>query len=71
MEKDVALQKAKMNYLDRVEGLASHPAFWSPFIQIGNTKATTLDTKSRGVAVYLGIGLLLLGLGYLARKQFM
>ena len=34
--KDVALQKAKMKYLEQFSGLAAHPFFWAGFIGIGD-----------------------------------
>ena len=30
-----ALRQAKLDYLQNAKGLAAHPAFWSPFIQLG------------------------------------
>lgn len=39
MPKDKALQQAKLAYLQSIEGPAAHPAYWSPFIQIGDSEA--------------------------------
>lgn len=33
--KDVALQKAKLDYLNQAEGIAAHPAYWASLIQLG------------------------------------
>ncbi len=34
--KSAALRQAKLDYLTQADGLAAHPAFWSPFILIGD-----------------------------------
>ena len=33
---DVALRKAKLNYLENADNKLSHPAYWAAFIPIGN-----------------------------------
>jgi CHAT domain-containing protein/tetratricopeptide (TPR) repeat protein len=38
MPKDEALRQAKLNYIQNIKGPASHPAYWSPFIQIGDSE---------------------------------
>ena len=45
MEKDEALQRAKMQYIKDAIEVGAHPAFWSPFILMGNTDAIYLKTK--------------------------
>ncbi len=32
-----ALQQAKLDYLKNSSGIAAHPAFWAPFVQLGNS----------------------------------
>lgn len=39
LSKPEALRAAKLHYLENASPLSAHPKFWSPFIQIGNTKA--------------------------------
>lgn len=41
--KPEALQAAKIRYLERAQGLAAHPAFWSAFVQLGNTEALDIN----------------------------
>ncbi|MCH2043792.1 MAG: CHAT domain-containing protein, partial [Saprospiraceae bacterium] len=43
---DKALRQAKLQYIQRVDNTAAHPAFWSPFIQIGNTEPITIQRKN-------------------------
>ena len=43
--KDVALRAAKLQYVNSAKGRAAHPAFWSPFISIGDTKPIVLVQK--------------------------
>ncbi|MBN2175108.1 MAG: CHAT domain-containing protein [Bacteroidales bacterium] len=38
-KKDIALQKAKLNYLSNANQLQSHPYFWAAYMQIGNTQS--------------------------------
>ena len=75
MTKDKALQMAKLDYIERVGDLAAHPAFWAPFIQIGDNRAIKLHTKTNSNS-WLWIGgtvivsiLLLVGLVRLGRKK--
>ncbi|MCP4439715.1 MAG: CHAT domain-containing protein [Aureispira sp.] len=45
MDKDEALRQAKLQYIKSAEGIAAHPAFWSPFIQMGNTEPVSIQRK--------------------------
>ena len=45
MGKSEALQQAKIQYIKLAKGLAAHPAFWSPFIQIGDNRPIIIETK--------------------------
>jgi CHAT domain-containing protein len=38
LPKDVALQQAKLEYLESASQLRSHPYFWAPYVGIGNTE---------------------------------
>ena len=72
MTKAEALQQAKLSYLKNVQGLVSHPAFWSPFIQLGDSKAIQLKSKKdfSFSLVYGGIGILLLiGIFLLVKRK--
>jgi len=63
-EIDEALRQAKLDYIQSAKGITAHPAFWSPFIQIGKTEPVAIKTKGRLWPWLLGGGIvLLLGLG--------
>lgn len=69
--KDVALQEAKLDYLSRSNGIAAHPAFWAAFIQLGNTNAIQLKTKSSFLWIWaLALGGLVLILFLLLKNRF-
>lgn len=70
-DKVTALQQAKLSYLETAKGIASHPAFWSPFIQIGNHKAVALVQKQSSKNLYyiLVAAIGFLGLGIWLRKR--
>lgn len=44
--KAVALRAAKQRYISEVQGIHAHPAFWSSFIQLGNSEAIEWNKKS-------------------------
>lgn len=71
MNKDEALRKAKLQYIKSANDIAAHPIFWSPFIQLGDTKAIQLSGKRNFLAWGIGgfIALLLIG-GLLLRKKY-
>lgn len=72
MSKDEALGNAKLEYLKKTEGLAAHPAFWSPFILMGNTEPITLTTKGSSFLLWGAIGaggLLVLGAAAFALRK--
>jgi len=60
MRKDVALQKAKLTYIQKAKGVAAHPAYWSPFIQIGKTQAIHIKEKGGYWPWLIGGGLVVL-----------
>lgn len=72
MPKDKALRQAKLDYLQRIEGEASHPAYWSPFIQIGDSEAigflSTTNNKFWKIA-FGGIFVFLLLIFFYFRKK--
>jgi CHAT domain-containing protein/tetratricopeptide (TPR) repeat protein len=70
MPKDLALRQAKLSFLASAEEEGSPPAFWSPFILIGNTDPITLNKKNDWFWVFFGGGLVMfLGLGFLWNRQ--
>ncbi|MBL4651153.1 MAG: CHAT domain-containing protein, partial [Aureispira sp.] len=38
MTKDKALRQAKLDFIQRSDGIITHPAFWSPFILLGDNQ---------------------------------
>jgi len=69
--KDAALRQAKLDYLETAHGITAHPAFWSPFIQLGDNRPIQLAKKGGGLLPWLiggGLCLLLIG-GVLWRKK--
>lgn len=73
MEKDKALQQAKINYLENAVDIAGHPALWACFIQLGNYNSIEIEEKtvisSNLVWVFGGIGMIL-ALGFIAKRSF-
>lgn len=55
MDKAKALQEAKLDYIQTSKNpFLAHPAFWAPFVQLGDSKAIYLKTK--GGWLLWGIG---------------
>ena len=63
MSKDLALRKAKLSYIKNTNGIMAHPAFWSPFIQLGDSSAVVLATKNNRLWWIVGALLFIIGLG--------
>ena len=45
MDKAAALRQAKLAYIKKAEEYAAHPAFWAPFIQLGDSRPIHVATK--------------------------
>lgn len=45
MKKDVALQQAKLTYLNQSNGVFAHPVFWAAYVLIGDAGPVVLDSK--------------------------
>lgn len=45
MDKALALQKAKLTYIDNAQDIMVHPAFWAPFIQLGDSSPIQLQEE--------------------------
>lgn len=58
MNKDEALQKAKITYLEQANDLSAHPANWAAFIALGNGEPL-LDASFSQFRWYLAIGVFL------------
>jgi CHAT domain-containing protein len=63
MTKSEALQRAKLNFMETASGIGQHPAFWSPFVLIGNDEPIQIIRKSHpilwGIGLIGGLGLVL------------
>lgn len=66
-----ALQKAKLQYLERASSsLAAHPAFWAAFVHIGKTEPVQLNKKKNWTNwLYAGLALLLALLFWYYKKR--
>jgi len=49
MTKSEALQQAKLSFMQTASGIGQHPAFWSPFVLIGNDEPIQIIRKSHPV----------------------
>ncbi len=66
--KAAALQAAKLNYIETVAAssqVATHPAFWAAFIQLGDDRPVAIAGQQNASWIWW-IGLAVLGLGVLA-----
>lgn len=66
--KDIALQKAKLSYLEQHSDELNHPYYWSSFIQLGNTLPIQLEKKGHPWYFILGI---LVVIGLVARQGYL
>ena len=71
MKKDEALRYAKLDYMKSTKGIMAHPAFWSPFIMMGNTETISVSRKGGAMPGIIGGGVLLLALGgfFMSRRK--
>lgn len=73
LDKAEALRKAKLDYINQVKNpAAAHPAFWSPFILMGDSDPVELEERSSMSVWWLGGAALLAGtilLWLFIRKQ--
>ncbi|MCB0845627.1 MAG: CHAT domain-containing protein, partial [Bacteroidetes bacterium] len=72
IRKDEALKQAKLTYIQSVnESVLAHPAFWSPFITIGNTQPVSIREKGLDLRWVFGgiLAVLVLGMGVMFRRR--
>ncbi|MCP4438404.1 MAG: CHAT domain-containing protein [Aureispira sp.] len=70
--KNKALQQAKLKYLKQAKGVAKHPVFWAPFVQLGNTQPIELTLKKDGLNYWYWLGgslLLFSGIVFFLRQK--
>jgi hypothetical protein len=64
--KDLALQQAKIDFIDNYKSLYSHPYFWASFIYLGDDQALGLEAKSTAFPIWLGaLALVLILFGFI------
>lgn len=59
MDKDIALQKAKLSFLQKTDQLTSHPHYWASLVNIGPTKPLSFVNRKNH---YLPWGILAIGI---------
>jgi CHAT domain-containing protein len=60
MQKDDALRKAKLDFLENTDMLTAHPHFWASFVNIGPAKPLNHTQSSLSTLWWIGGGLILL-----------
>jgi CHAT domain-containing protein len=69
LPKDVALKKAKIDYLKTRTGITAHPAYWAPFVQLGTADAL-LEQPTSKFWWWIGGFVLLVGvLGFMIKGR--
>ncbi len=58
--KDIALQQAKLYYLQNSDQLKSHPHFWAAYVNIGDTTPLQMSRKIHYLWLYIGLSALLI-----------
>jgi len=66
--KDVALQQAKLDYLESADPLKSHPYFWSGYVAIGDTQTLIKFSMIHKILMLLGGCLMFAGLYFVWQK---
>lgn len=67
--KDVALQQAKLEYLETADPLKSHPYFWSGYVAIGDTQTLFELSMLSKILMFLGATLLFGGLYFFWQRS--
>jgi len=66
--KDVALQQAKLDYLESADPLKSHPYFWSGYVAIGDTQTLVKFSMIHKILMLLGGSLTFAGLYFILQR---
>ncbi|EJF53599.1 hypothetical protein SapgrDRAFT_1907 [Saprospira grandis DSM 2844] len=69
LSKSEALRQAKLNYLAANKGPMAHPAFWSPFILMGNDKKLNLPPSNPFLPFAIGGIMLSAGGAFFLRQK--
>lgn len=66
--KDVALQQAKLEYLESADALKSHPYFWSGYVAIGDTETLFRFSMIHKILLILGFVVLAGGIYFIGKR---
>ena len=69
MPNDLALQYAKMDYLDNAAPSQRHPYYWANFILLGETEAISQANPSWYIFIFVVLAILLTTLLFLRRRR--
>ncbi|BDS09461.1 CHAT domain-containing protein [Aureispira anguillae] len=69
MPKDQALRQAKLDYIAMTTTWAAHPAFWSPFIQLGDNRPIQLTQPLDWFPWLIGVGIFFLVLVFVLKRK--
>lgn len=59
-DKDVALQQAKLTFLNEAKGPLAHPYYWASLVLIGDDLPLADSSPTYRYAIFIGLGLLML-----------
>ncbi|MCH2021998.1 MAG: CHAT domain-containing protein [Saprospiraceae bacterium] len=69
MDKDEALQKSKLDYINKANNFSAHPFLWSPYILIGDCSYIPAISNKNLWLYIIGGSLFVIILGYMLRKK--
>ena len=69
MEKDAAMQAARLRYLEEADELLSHPFYWAGFVVQGDHEALASSFSFSSLLPYSALALLLIPIFVLRRKK--
>ena len=70
LTKSEALKQAKLDYINLADGIAAHPAFWSAFIQLGDSRPIVSKRNYTGWILGSILLITILGLWAYRRKKY-
>lgn len=69
MTKDVALQQAKLSFLENNQDFRGHPLYWASFVPVGNMEVLDMDEERNYWWIFALGGLLVMGFGFFLWKK--
>lgn len=70
MDKAEALRQAKLEYIRNAKGKAAHPAFWSAFVQLGDSQPINIYNNNSNWYIWAILAAILLGLAAILGYKF-